>query len=237
MNSHDNSKYKNEINGIGADANVKSNESNKRQRVIVTSPDSSLSNNINDKQLKMDVYPTNKRNNNNVQKNMSKEEISAYRKEQRRIRNRISAAASRQKVKNRINELEKEVLHLQTKYNLVLDRLLNYEPSFTINDDQNATEALSSDTAAAATTAHHNNSVSLIPSFALPATPISLHPQPSHRLVECRTNNDDANVNEQQQETYDDNNDNIISEEEPLIIHHHDNDNNQELEEFLKDFI
>eukprot|EP00520_Triparma_pacifica_P010705 CAMPEP_0118667952 /NCGR_PEP_ID=MMETSP0785-20121206/20074_1 /TAXON_ID=91992 /ORGANISM="Bolidomonas pacifica, Strain CCMP 1866" /LENGTH=213 /DNA_ID=CAMNT_0006562467 /DNA_START=203 /DNA_END=844 /DNA_ORIENTATION=- len=54
---------------------------------------------------------------------MSKEELSAWRKNQRRLRNRQSAAASRQKQKDRIEELEAEVESLKT-------RLKFYEKSF-----------------------------------------------------------------------------------------------------------
>jgi len=42
-------------------------------------------------------------------KNISKEEASAMRREARRVRNRESAAASRAKIRNRISELEEEV--------------------------------------------------------------------------------------------------------------------------------
>jgi len=57
---------------------------------------------------------------------MSKEEISNWRKNQRRLRNRQSAAASRQKQKDRIEELEAEVEVLKS-------RLAFYEKSATVN--------------------------------------------------------------------------------------------------------
>jgi len=47
---------------------------------------------------------------NNDNKNISKEEASALRREARRVRNRESAAASRAKIRHRIEELEKEVV-------------------------------------------------------------------------------------------------------------------------------
>lgn len=47
---------------------------------------------------------------------MSKEEASAWRREQRRLRNRESAAASRQKTRDRIAELEIEVDEWRIKY-------------------------------------------------------------------------------------------------------------------------
>lgn len=49
-------------------------------------------------------------------RNMTKEEISEWRRDQRKQRNRASAAASRQKVKSRIAELEKEVEGWKEKY-------------------------------------------------------------------------------------------------------------------------
>jgi len=48
--------------------------------------------------------------------NMSKQEISEWKKDMRRVRNRVSAAASRQKVRNRIVELENEVNYWKAKY-------------------------------------------------------------------------------------------------------------------------
>ena len=48
---------------------------------------------------------------------MSKEETAAWRREARRVRNRESAAASRQKTKTRIEELENELKKWKEKYN------------------------------------------------------------------------------------------------------------------------
>lgn len=61
---------------------------------------------------------------------MSKEELTEWKREQRKIRNRQSAAASRQKVRNHIEALENQVQFLQHKYEAVVDRLKKYEPSF-----------------------------------------------------------------------------------------------------------
>eukprot|EP00591_Stephanopyxis_turris_P004341 CAMPEP_0195520706 /NCGR_PEP_ID=MMETSP0794_2-20130614/17461_1 /TAXON_ID=515487 /ORGANISM="Stephanopyxis turris, Strain CCMP 815" /LENGTH=311 /DNA_ID=CAMNT_0040650123 /DNA_START=9 /DNA_END=941 /DNA_ORIENTATION=+ len=47
---------------------------------------------------------------------MTKEEAEAWRKEARRLRNRESAAASRQKVRGRITELESQMKHWKSKY-------------------------------------------------------------------------------------------------------------------------
>lgn len=58
---------------------------------------------------------------------MSREELSAWRKEARRVRNRESAAASRQKTRKRIEELEDQVRHLQSKYGAALERILELE--------------------------------------------------------------------------------------------------------------
>jgi bZIP transcription factor len=58
---------------------------------------------------------------------MNREELKAWRKEARRVRNRESAAASRKKNKDRISELETEVDTLQTKYAAALQLLLQRE--------------------------------------------------------------------------------------------------------------
>lgn len=52
---------------------------------------------------------------------MSKEELVKWRKEARRVRNRESAAASRQRTRERINELEAIVEDLESKYSAALD--------------------------------------------------------------------------------------------------------------------
>merc|ERR1712151_433947 len=67
-------------------------------------------------------------------KHMSREELKQWRIHQRKLRNRQSAAASRQKVRNRVETLERELQALQHKYNAALDRLKTYEPSFSEND-------------------------------------------------------------------------------------------------------
>lgn len=54
---------------------------------------------------------------------MSKEQLAAWRREARRVRNRESAAASRQRIRNRIDELELEVEDWKTKYNEAVKRL------------------------------------------------------------------------------------------------------------------
>ena len=58
---------------------------------------------------------------------MTKEQLSAWRKAARRVRNRESAAASRQKTRSRIEELECEVDTLQEKYMKALQRISDLE--------------------------------------------------------------------------------------------------------------
>mmetsp|Transcript_512 Transcript_512/g.1283 ORF Transcript_512/g.1283 Transcript_512/m.1283 type:complete len:274 (+) Transcript_512:266-1087(+) len=58
---------------------------------------------------------------------MTREELKAWRKEARRVRNRESAALSRKKNKERITELEMEVDTLQSKYAAALQFLLQRE--------------------------------------------------------------------------------------------------------------
>lgn len=58
---------------------------------------------------------------------MSKEQLAAWRREARRVRNRESAAASRQRIRNRITELETEVDEYKSKYHAAIDRLKELE--------------------------------------------------------------------------------------------------------------
>lgn len=54
---------------------------------------------------------------------MTKEQLTAWRREMRRVRNRESAAASRRKVRDRIEELEEEVNMWKMRYGEVMERL------------------------------------------------------------------------------------------------------------------
>jgi len=54
---------------------------------------------------------------------MTKEQLAAWRREARRVRNRESAAASRQRIRNRISELEVELEDWKSKYNDAVERL------------------------------------------------------------------------------------------------------------------
>mmetsp|Transcript_15726 Transcript_15726/g.45330 ORF Transcript_15726/g.45330 Transcript_15726/m.45330 type:complete len:199 (-) Transcript_15726:288-884(-) len=58
---------------------------------------------------------------------MTKEQLTAWRREARRVRNRESAAASRMKTKNRISELEDEVNAYKSKYEAAMQKLAEYE--------------------------------------------------------------------------------------------------------------
>mmetsp|Transcript_39646 Transcript_39646/g.119083 ORF Transcript_39646/g.119083 Transcript_39646/m.119083 type:complete len:266 (-) Transcript_39646:568-1365(-) len=58
---------------------------------------------------------------------MTKEQITEWRKQQRKERNRASAAASRDKIRGRIRELEGEVDDLQSKYASALERIQQLE--------------------------------------------------------------------------------------------------------------
>jgi hypothetical protein len=55
--------------------------------------------------------------------NMTKEQLTAWRREMRRVRNRESAAASRRKVRDRIEELEEEVDVWKKRYAEVMAKL------------------------------------------------------------------------------------------------------------------
>lgn len=56
---------------------------------------------------------------------MNKEELANWRREHRRVRNRESAAASRQRIRTRISELEGEVTQWKEKYYAAVQRLNN----------------------------------------------------------------------------------------------------------------
>lgn len=58
---------------------------------------------------------------------MSKEQLAAWRREARRVRNRESAAASRQKIRDRIDELEGEVEQWKAKFNEAMNMINRLE--------------------------------------------------------------------------------------------------------------
>lgn len=78
---------------------------------------------------------------------MSKDQLAAWRREARRVRNRESAAASRQRIRNRISELEDEVGEWKTKYTQAIQRLEALEKC--ISNKQEATDQPAAQPAAA----------------------------------------------------------------------------------------
>jgi len=58
---------------------------------------------------------------------MTRDELTSWRKEARRVRNRESAAESRKRTRDRIEELESEVSALNTKYQAALARIMELE--------------------------------------------------------------------------------------------------------------
>jgi chromosome segregation ATPase len=66
---------------------------------------------------------------------MSKDQLAAWRREARRVRNRESAAASRQRIRNRISELEDEVGDWKTKYAQAMQRLESLQQAVATNGE------------------------------------------------------------------------------------------------------
>lgn len=60
---------------------------------------------------------------------MTRKELTAWRKEARRVRNRQSAAESRHRTRNRIEELEQKLSSLDEKYSAALKRIAELESS------------------------------------------------------------------------------------------------------------
>ena len=69
---------------------------------------------------------------------MNKDQLAAWRREARRVRNRESAAASRQRIRNRISELEDEVGEWKAKYSQAIQRLDALEKCISTNAANNA---------------------------------------------------------------------------------------------------
>ena len=73
---------------------------------------------------------------------MDKDQLAAWRREARRVRNRQSAAASRMKTKERIQELEEQVGDWKQKYLDAMERLEELEQAAaTATTTTTATEA------------------------------------------------------------------------------------------------
>ena len=65
---------------------------------------------------------------------MTRDELTMWRKEARRVRNRESAAASRKRNRERIAELEVEVDALKSRYSTALQRIVELEAAAAVND-------------------------------------------------------------------------------------------------------
>ena len=72
---------------------------------------------------------------------MSKDELKAWRREARRVRNRESAAASRSRTRSRISELEDEVETLTSNLKAALQRIAELEVSGRANDSVQAIQS------------------------------------------------------------------------------------------------
>ena len=66
---------------------------------------------------------------------MDKDQLAAWRREARRVRNRESAAASRQRIRSRIDELEDEVGQWKVKYQQAIERLASLQQSINADED------------------------------------------------------------------------------------------------------
>jgi Basic region leucine zipper len=100
----------------------------------------------------------------------SKAELAAWRKEARRIRNRESAAASRNKTRQRIEELEQDLSQVQKLYDAALGRIAQLEAqSILRNQDTSETQtpsssAVSSDKDLAIWTSAHQHAAEVLAS-------------------------------------------------------------------------
>jgi len=109
-------------------ADVVMSQGNKRK---ISDASSSSSNTSTTKNTTKKKRPTQMRYDPDVP--MTKEEAAAWRREARRVRNRQSAAASRQKTRARIEELEVEVESWQKKYAALEAKVRAYELQHCVN--------------------------------------------------------------------------------------------------------
>ena len=112
---------------------------------------------------------------------MTKEELAAWRKEERKKRNRESAAASRNKIKGRITELESELSEWKQKYADMEDKMRVMEQHIQLLTQLNGRSSSTQGQAVPPPTAiSHPNSPQISPvpstvtSFALPPPASSL---------------------------------------------------------------
>jgi len=118
---------------------------------------------------------------------MTKEELAAWRKEERKKRNRESAAASRNKIKGRITELESELSEWKQKYTDMEDKMRAMEQHIQLLTQLNGSPSSNQGQAVPLPTAiSHPNSPQISPvpstvtSFALPPpAPSSSHTIPN----------------------------------------------------------
>lgn len=71
---------------------------------------------------------------------MTKEQLAVWRREARRVRNRESAAASRQRIRSRITELEDEIEGWKSKYSQAMERLEQLKQVETSEEADSATK-------------------------------------------------------------------------------------------------
>jgi bZIP transcription factor len=95
---------------------------------------------------------------------LSKEELSEWRKKARKVRNRESAAASRRKTRERIEELESEVEGLKKKYQEALERIKtltsqseNPTPQVVVSPPASVSPEISSVTRSPPVSPHHES--------------------------------------------------------------------------------
>lgn len=124
-----------------SDADTKTDpaEARKRRKAIITSQRDEGDNDDTDssepKKRKADDAPHHNKGKKKTQIRydpsvpMSKDQLAAWRREARRVRNRESAAASRQRIRSRINELEDELDDWKDKYAKAMERLQALEQS------------------------------------------------------------------------------------------------------------
>eukprot|EP00751_Fragilariopsis_kerguelensis_P007005 CAMPEP_0170784130 /NCGR_PEP_ID=MMETSP0733-20121128/15981_1 /TAXON_ID=186038 /ORGANISM="Fragilariopsis kerguelensis, Strain L26-C5" /LENGTH=246 /DNA_ID=CAMNT_0011129041 /DNA_START=105 /DNA_END=845 /DNA_ORIENTATION=+ len=103
-------------------SSLRKNSSNKKGKCPDGEIDHSDENNLKKSQIRYDPEVP-----------MSKDQLAAWRREARRVRNRESAAASRQRIRSRITELEEEVGDWKTKYNHAIQRLDALEKCVAVN--------------------------------------------------------------------------------------------------------
>jgi len=127
---------------LAVSADGTDNKPPKKRKVAVDSYSSSLRKNSSNKEEKSPDGDIDHSDENNLKKSqirydpevpMSKDQLAAWRREARRVRNRESAAASRQRIRSRITELEEEVGDWKAKYNHAIQRLDALEKCVVVN--------------------------------------------------------------------------------------------------------